>query len=444
MKKAQRVELPPNTHQPDDSPSEQAVIKGFPKLDETALYGLAGEFSKFATTSSEADPAAVLITMLTFAGAAFGTNCFVPVGPSKHYPRLFSAIVGASSRARKGTSLEPVRLLFDTMYKKHPTLDKLPVMSGPLSSGEGLIAAVRDPSEEMNDKGEPVDKGVEDKRLLVTEAEFGGAIKIMRREGNTLSAVARQAFDTGTLAPMTKHHRIKSTNAHICILGHVTYQELSSRLSESDDIYNGFANRFLWICARRQRVVAIPKTLDDQELMKFADRLATSIETIEHRGSGPSYAVRFSGEARKFWCDIYPALSTDEPGALGAVTARAEAITLRLALIYALIDGSDSIAKQHIIAALALWEYGKDSARYLFGAVQENPVSAKILDLLDDGPKTQTDISHHFDRNLSSTDLGRALLHLQNVGRITQHSDKSKPGRPTTYWQLSTGFVPTN
>ena len=57
-----------------------------------------------------------------------------------------------------------------------------------LSSGEGLIYAVRDRVEGENQKGEAVllDGGVEDKRLLVLEAELAGVLKVMSREGNTL------------------------------------------------------------------------------------------------------------------------------------------------------------------------------------------------------------------------------------------------------------------
>jgi hypothetical protein len=55
-----------------------------------------------------------------------------------------------------------------------------------LSSGEGLIWAVRDPifrSERDKQTGQvdevKVDNGVDDKRLLVTETEFAQALKVM-------------------------------------------------------------------------------------------------------------------------------------------------------------------------------------------------------------------------------------------------------------------------
>ena len=38
------------------------------------------------------------------------------------------------------------------------------------------------------------DKGIDDKRLLVTESEFARPLQAIRREGNTLSAVVREAW----------------------------------------------------------------------------------------------------------------------------------------------------------------------------------------------------------------------------------------------------------
>ena len=48
--------------------------------------------------------------------------------------------------------------------------------------------------------------------------------------------------------------------------------------------------------------------------------------------------ITFDDQARERWIDIYPQLSSARPGLAGAATARAEAHTVRLALIYALLD----------------------------------------------------------------------------------------------------------
>jgi hypothetical protein len=50
--------------------------------------------------------------------------------------------------------------------------------------------------------------------------------------------------------------------------------------------------------------------------------------------------------------EVYPSLSAERPGLLGAVTARAEAQCVRLALLYTLLDGKANIEVPHLDAAL--------------------------------------------------------------------------------------------
>ena len=82
--------------------------------------------------------------------------------------------------------------------------------------------------------------------------------------------------------------------------------------------------------------------------------------------------------ARDAWAAAYPALSADAPGLYGAVTARAEAHALRLALVYALMDGAARIDVPHLAAALVVLQYCLDSARHLFGDATGNPLADRI------------------------------------------------------------------
>ena len=50
-----------------------------------------------------------------------------------------------------------------------------------------------------------------------------------------------------------------------------------------------------------------------------------------------------TAEAEALWDAVYPLLSKGQPGMLAAICARAEAQTVRLASIYALLDRSRQI-----------------------------------------------------------------------------------------------------
>src|SRR5262249_14567336 len=202
-----------------------------------------GRIARLATKNSEADPVAVIATTLTYAAAEFGRAQYMRIGDDVHHSRHFNAVVGQSSRARKGTSYGPVRRIFELAEKLRTSVSTLPfpsgaklkVSGGPLSSGEGLIYAIRDGSDDEED-GDP---GVKDKRLLVVEQELGAALRAFQRTGNNLSMILRRAFDGETLEPLTKNNRVVATDPHINVLGHITRQELNSLLAGTE-VWNGF------------------------------------------------------------------------------------------------------------------------------------------------------------------------------------------------------------
>lgn len=116
------------------------------------MKGLAGELARVATEHSEADPVAVMLTGLTGMGAFFGRARFLRVGDTIHHARLMTALVGATSRARKGTSWGPMQRLLKSTEEILQAKSTLPfplgkrfrVSQGPLSTGEDLLAAIRD------------------------------------------------------------------------------------------------------------------------------------------------------------------------------------------------------------------------------------------------------------------------------------------------------------
>jgi hypothetical protein len=72
-----------------------------------------------------------------------------------------------------------------------------------------------------------------------------------------------------------------------------------------------------------------------------------------------------SEETEEFWDNTYRELTRELSGVYGAITSRAEAQVLRLSMIYALADKSVEISIDHLKAALAVWNYARDSVRYL-------------------------------------------------------------------------------
>ena len=65
------------------------------------------------------------------------------------------------------------------------------------------------------------DPGIADERLMVIEDEFAQALKVMSREGNTLSPALRALWDRGDLGNLTKTSPARTTGALVSIIGHI-------------------------------------------------------------------------------------------------------------------------------------------------------------------------------------------------------------------------------
>jgi len=408
------------------------------KPDETAFYGVAGELTRAIEPHTEADPVALLTQTLTCFGNIIGHTAYFAAESAQHFLNLFAVIVGSTSKGRKGSSFLQVQRLLSYVDEEW---SKNKIVSG-LASGEGLIWAVRDPIEKkepIKDKGRIVDyqtvisdEGIDDKRILVIESEFAQTLKVAAREGNTLSAIIRQAWDSGNIRTLSKNSPTRATDSHISIVGHITKDELNRYLTTTEAC-NGFANRFLWICSRRSKVLPEGGNVDEINFSNFLLRLKKAQDFARS-----VQEIRRDESARSLWYEVYEELSEGKPGLLGAVTSRAEAQVMRLACIYALLDLSPVIARPHLEAALALWRYCEDSARFIFGNALGNPVADEILKALrqagTDG-MTRTDIRDLFKRNKSASEIEAALRSLIELGLAHFRQEESEgTNKKTERW----------
>jgi len=405
-------------------------------LTPAAFHGLAGDFVRAIEPHTEADPVALLISYFVAVGSVVGRGPHFVAEAARHYTNLNAVLVGQTARGRKGSSWAQVRRPFETIDADW-ALDRIKYG---LSSGEGLIWAVRDAIEKqepVREKGRVVgyqtvveDPGVDDKRVLIVEQEFASTLRVMGRDGNTLSPTIRQAWDTGDLRIMTKNSPAKATGAHISIIAHITRDEVL-RYLDSTEAGNGFANRFLWVCVRRSKLLPEGGHIQELDFGPFVRALKSAVEYA--RGVTE---MKRDAEARELWRQVYPTLSADVPGLVGAMIARSEAQTLRLACLYALLDQSATVRREHLEAALALWGYCEDSARFVFGDALGDPVADEILRTLrqtEDG-LTRTEISKHFGRNRAAADISRALARLLEAGLAVGMPDAPTGGRPAERW----------
>jgi hypothetical protein len=406
-----------------------------------AFHGLAGRIAKAIEPHTEADPIAVLIQVLVAFGNAAGRGPHFQVESSRHYANMNVVLVGQTSKGRKGTSWDHVAWLLRDV---DPGWASKCVTDG-LSTGEGLIHAVRDPvykKEPIKEKGRVVDyqdvladQGVSDKRLLAMQPEFVHVLKTATRDGNTLSPTIRQAWDGGNLNVRTKNNPAKATDAHISMIGHITRDELLRHLGQTEAA-NGFANRFLWICVRRAKPLPEGGGFREVDVRGFVRELAEALKFARQHGDAP---VARNQEARELWRDEYPRLSAGGRGMAGAILGRAEAQAVRLSLLYALLDQSNVIRADHLRAALAMSGYAERSALHIFGDSTGDRVADEILRQLSATPTglTQNDLINRFGRHLGADRLGAAFATLTRDDLVYSQTDSPSVGRPAKRWFAS-------
>jgi hypothetical protein len=402
-------------------------------LDQDAFYGPLGEFVNAAADQSEADPAGILAMALSGASAALDPRTGAWAGDAWHPIRINAVLIGPTAHGRKGSASKiteaAVRLVDPVMSGK--------IVEG-LSSGGGMVYPIRDEVLAWDKKQEAdvvVDPGVMDKRLLVVESEFASTLRVLEREGNTLSAIIRRAWDLppdGVLGMLTKNSPTRATGAHVVICGHVTHDELLRYLNRTE-LVNGFANRFLWFASKRVRELPFGARVNPEIVSAFADAVLEAA-----RWTRSTHAMDWAPETRDLWRDAYHKLGADRGGLYGAVTARGEPQVLRVSEFYAALDRVELIQPAHLKAAMAVWDYVDRSCRWVFGQVLGDEVADEILLLLrSEGRQTRTQLYDALGRNTRKPRIVRALGMLEANGLAHRGRLPSAGKKPLEVWEAS-------
>jgi hypothetical protein len=382
-----------------------------------AFHGLPGAIVEKIVPHTEADPVAILTQLLVACGALIGRGAYFQVEATRHHANQYLLLIGDTARARKGSSFDHVARLLSDADPAFPSR-----LTTGLSSGEGLVWTVRDPTGQ--------DAGVKDKRLLVAEPEFASVLKSTGRDLSTLSPTLRSAWDGRPLALLTRTAPARATDAHISIIGHITATELRHHTTRVE-LANGFMNRFVLAAVRRVRLLpegGNPDPLKDTGLVRY---LAITLKHAQQVGQ-----LTLDPAARELWWHAYPQLTQPTDAIASAILARAEAHTIRLALLYALLDGQRRIQPQHLKAALALWDYAARSATWALERAAQDPLAHQIHDALKHalpGGLTRTQLRDLLHRNPTTAQLDQALATLAHDGKITSQRVLTN-GRPAELW----------
>ncbi len=446
-----RESQPEPYNAPSDEPEARHVNQ--PRPSEAMLYGLAGDVGTTAAATTEANPYAVCMGFMSFLSGMAGRDIYLPVGNTRHHPRLFTLHVGRSSRGRKGDALSLV-------HRIRHTIDKLElgrktvggsllgqVHTGGLSSREGLVMFIHNGFRQGKKEVPPVD----DKRLWVVESEFANILQQSKRDGNTLSPALRDAWDGVSIKPATKSLPLWTTDPHIAIAAAITPTELVE-LMKARELSNGFANRFIIFWAERERLIPFPCATSEINLQGLVERTEEVLTFMkgDYPASKDSLAMTMSHEARTAYEHLYRDLNaTTGSPRLDAILERRAPMLLRMAMLFAMTDLTLTIEVHHIEAAQSWVTYWVDSVRYIFGKAadeaniaERQEIADKLLAFLTQkGEATRTEITVEcFNKHAPPGGLDAVIAELLNatppkIVTMKRPRPSGNPGSPTTIYR---------
>jgi hypothetical protein len=401
-----------------------------------ALHGILGHVVSCMAEQTEAPEESLLIHLLTYMGNWLGRSAVTYVGGKKHFNTLYSLIVGPTYKGRKGTAKSMVDDFAEALDPEW--YNNCVVGKSGYSTGEGLLWAIRDDREFYGKGGEPVtEPGVEDKRLMIVEEEFAKTLKTASRPNNVLTAYYRDLwqspphYQTGT-----KTTPVEVTDAHVSIVGHITVSDLS-KLAASEDIGNGFFNRFLVCASQRRKIVKRPRPIDwtGNDFKQLIGRFRHAYQKVSERG------VVWIRDCKAFedaWDDYYPTIGEGRAANVAELAERQGDHVNRIALIFAVLDGSETKELKHLEAAIAVWDYCEASLGYAFsGSVVGNPMADTVWYALKKAPNglTRNQIREGcFRRSTPAVEIQQVLDYLR-ASKLAFPTKKETNGRRAELWQ---------
>jgi hypothetical protein len=391
--------------------------------------GVLGDITAAAAPTTEADPIGIYASLLAGVGVLIGAGPHVRVGNTRHPLLIWPLLMGRTGSGRKGEATTTAEI-----FLRRAALDSYDRLSvSGLSSGEGLIERIRDNDDDETSK---------DKRLLVTETEFTSVMARSKREGSTLAAVQRQAWDGRALTVLNRQ-KLTASGSHVAIIGHITPQEFRLRLAEAD-MTGGTYNRYLPVYVERSQRLPIPEGVSENTVAALSAKLSEGIEAAREVGQ-----LSLQKDATDLWAtEIYDELTEgdDEDQAEAEFTRRSAPYCLRAAGLLAALEGRPLIGAADLIAAAALIRYSIASAKFVLDRQARNPRLDRIRRAIDaaGGGLSRSAVSGLFSRNLTKEVLEELLVQLTADGTYEETQTQTR-GRPALTYRrrvVSSSFVP--
>ena len=388
----------------------------FPEPPHASAYGgLIGECVDFLLEGTDASPVGILASLVSFCGALMPARTY---WHGTHPSSPFLALVGQSGDGRKGTAMFRVRdalgmaLGMDVVNRTK--------FDG-IASGEALVKTLLARTNETFG----VATGV------LFEEEYETFLVASGREGSSLDSRMRSAFD-GKQLSLRKVAETVIVPEPYYLSGLVGIPPTDlQRISKKQGFTSGTMNRWLWLPVVRREV----RVLSSEPV--FPDELRKQLVDAHHDTFKSPMRLEPDPAADSLLSDYDDYLRANATGMAARLTRRSGVIALRMALVHASVERSETITRDHVLRAIALTDYARRGLTYCFGHAAGDADATHLLRMLrdtDSGELTQSDLKADFIREPIRRQ--NAIDELQTLGLAHVLKVRTR-GRPATVLRLN-------
>lgn len=377
----------------------------FDDVPACALTGWIGAYCDLVTPTTESPVAFHVGVGLTMAGALIGRHVHAQYGTDPLYANLYTLLVGRSGRTRKDTAIKrATRILFDNA-----------------ANGTKIIQHGIGIATDVGSSTKLIDMLARNPNTLLYLTEFTRLMGNARRQAtDTIIPTLMEAFDTPTVMQNNSMaNTIEALYPYLSIIA-ATQPDILTETMSGADMNSGFANRWFFVCGNLGHPNPLPPVLDRAAM----GRLLHDIWDAKH--SYPTgAALAMDADALAVWTDWYLTdFHRESPSAEeDAMRARHAVLIQKLALIYAVCDGSRQVREKHLSIGIALVEWMWDQIKRMtpaWGRSLEGQIEERIKAVLAArGPMKRRDVQGACgSRKWSAVEFGRVFESMVKNGTI--------------------------
>ncbi len=378
LAKMNGYQLPPDAGRPQLSEGDRVRVEQFsapppqppkcthagagpqPSANPGAFIGPIGDIVRTYDLDTEADPWGVYASLITMYGNWLDRRVYVQVGADRHFPSLYTLLVGDSNVGRKGTAAGLAKLVMEALDAEWAANN----FFRHVNSGQGIIQTVKNVDADAR-KGAAF---IGDKRVMFVLSEFADLLAKTKMEGNTVFPTLRALWDDGCADNTSVTRPARVRDATVSVLGMVTARELCTAMS-IEEMVTGTLNRFLVFAVERSKeLTGHPPLLDHKPVSKQIAALRDNVDKARAGhlfGNVAPVPAKLSAAADQAVVALREEFEAPVRNWVDVALQRSYVQVLRVALVLAVSCGSREIDVTHLEAARLVVCRSNDSMKSL-------------------------------------------------------------------------------